>query len=126
MTFLERYLAVLDGRAVDFLPRLPILMQYAAEYIGSNYGAFASDHAVLVESNRVCARDFGFEQLSVISDPYRETQGFGGAVVYVRDGVPALPEAAARGQQGLGCAAPPQSSRSRADARQGGCGSVIP
>jgi MtaA/CmuA family methyltransferase len=81
-------MAVLDSRPVDFLPRLPILMQYAAEYIGSNYGAFASSHTVLVEANRVCAHDFGFEQVSVISDPYRETQGFGGEVVYVRDGVP--------------------------------------
>ena len=91
MTSLERYLAILEGRAADFLPRLPILMQFAAEYIGSNYGAFASDHRVLVESNRVCARDFDFEQLSVISDPYRETQGFGAEIEYVRDGVPRCP-----------------------------------
>jgi len=48
-------MGVLKGEPVDFLPRVPILMQYAAEYIGSNYGAFASDHKVLVESNRRCA-----------------------------------------------------------------------
>ena len=44
MNSLERYLGVIKGESVDFLPRLPILMQFAAEYIGSNYGAFASDH----------------------------------------------------------------------------------
>lgn len=72
----------------DFVPRTPILMQFAAEYIGSNYAAFASDHRVLVEANVRCARDFGFDQLSCISDPYRETHGFGGDIEYVEDGVP--------------------------------------
>ncbi len=91
MTSLERYNAILRGETVDFLPRLPILMQFAAEYIGSNYGAFASDHRVLVEANFACARDFGMDQLSVISDPYRETHGFGGQVQYVADGVPRCP-----------------------------------
>ncbi|HLA38373.1 MAG TPA: uroporphyrinogen decarboxylase family protein, partial [Candidatus Glassbacteria bacterium] len=91
MTSLERYRAVLEHRPADFLPRLPILMQFAAEHIGSNYGAFASDYHVLVESNLACARDFGMDQVSTISDPYRETQGFGGEVIYVRDGVPRCP-----------------------------------
>jgi MtaA/CmuA family methyltransferase len=63
-------------------------MQFAAEYIGSNYGAFASDHRVLVEANLRCAADFGLDQVSTISDPYRETQGFGAEIVYARDGVP--------------------------------------
>lgn len=79
---------MLRGESVDYVPRVPILMQFAAEYIGSNYGAFASDYRVLVESNRRCAEDFGMDQVSVISDPYRETQGFGAEVVYERDGVP--------------------------------------
>ena len=55
MTPRERYLAVLGGSRPDVLPRLPILMQFAAEHIGSNYGAFASDYRVLVEANRRCA-----------------------------------------------------------------------
>lgn len=88
MNGLERIRAAVEGQAADIVPRVPILMQYAAEYIGSNYGAFASDHRVLVRANRVCAEDFGFDQVSCISDPYRETQGFGGVVEYVRDGVP--------------------------------------
>ena len=91
MNSLDRYLGVLKGEKVDFLPRLPILMQFAAEYIGSNYGAFASDYRVLVEANRACAEDFGMDQVSVISDPYRETQGFGAGIEYVSDGVPRCP-----------------------------------
>lgn len=85
---LERFNAMLHGDAVDCVPRVPILMQFAAEYIGSNYGAFASDYRVLVEANRRCAEEFGMDQVSVISDPYRETQGFGAEILYQRDGVP--------------------------------------
>lgn len=88
MNSFERYIGMLKGQEIDFLPRIPIVMQYAAEYIGSNYGMFASDHRILVEANRRCVQDFGFDQLSAISDPYRETHGFGGQVTYVRDGVP--------------------------------------
>ena len=84
----ERYTAVVKGERPDILPRVPILMQFAAEFIGSNYGAFASDHRVLVESNLRCAEAFGFDQVSAISDPYRETQGFGAEIQFVRDGVP--------------------------------------
>ena len=84
----SRYLAVIEGKPVDFLPRIPILMRYAAEYIGSYYGAFASDFRVLVEANHRCAEDFGMDQVSVISDPFRETHAFGGEVVYPHDDVP--------------------------------------
>ncbi len=82
MNSLERYSKTLKGEPVDFLPRVPILMQFAAEYIGSNYAAFASDYNVLVEANIRCRDAFGFDQVSVISDPYREAQGFGGKIRY--------------------------------------------
>ncbi|MDR2674170.1 MAG: uroporphyrinogen decarboxylase family protein [Opitutaceae bacterium] len=88
MTPRERYLAVLQGRRPDILPRLPILMQFAAEHIGSHYDAFASDHRVLAESNLRCAEEFGIDQLNTMSDPYRETQGYGAKIIYPRDGVP--------------------------------------
>ncbi len=84
----ERYVGVLRGWPVDYLPRIPILMQYAAEYIGSDYAAFASDYRVLVKANEQCAKDFGIDQLSCISDPYRETHGFGSTVEYIKDGPP--------------------------------------
>jgi MtaA/CmuA family methyltransferase len=88
MNSLERYLATLAGQPVDHLPRLPILMQFAAEHVGSNYGAFASDHRVLAESNIACAREFGIDQMNTMSDPYRETQGFGATIIYEKDMVP--------------------------------------
>jgi MtaA/CmuA family methyltransferase len=88
MTPRERYLAVIHRDPPDVLPRLPILMQFAAEHIGSHYGAFASDYRVLVEANLRCAEEFGIDQLSAISDPYRETAGFGAPIEFPRDGVP--------------------------------------
>lgn len=66
----------------------PVLMQFAAEYIGNNYGAFASDYKVLVEANLRCMDDFGLDLLGLISDPYRETQAFGAKIQYVTNGVP--------------------------------------
>ena len=66
----------------------PILMQFAAEYIGSNYGLFASDYKVLVEANLRCMDDFGLDFLGLISDPYRETSAFGAKIKYISDGVP--------------------------------------
>lgn len=88
MNGLQRYTATLEGKPVDHLARLPILMQYAAEYIGSNYAAFAADYNVLTEANIVCARDFGIDQMNTMSDPYRETQGYGAEILYEKDMVP--------------------------------------
>ncbi len=81
----ERYLGLLDGQVVDQVPRIPIVMQFAAEYIGSNYGSFTQDYKILCEANRRCAEDFGFEQLSAISDPYRECHGFGADIEFIPD-----------------------------------------
>lgn len=88
MTPLQRYRALLSGGRPDHLPRLPILMQFAAEHIGSNYGAFASDYRVLVEANLRCAEEFGIDQLNTMSDPYRETAAFGGPIVFSHDSTP--------------------------------------
>lgn len=88
MNSFERYHSMLQGAPVDCIPRTPILMQYAAEYIGSNYAEFASDYRVLVKANEECARAFGIDQLSCISDPYRETHAFGSRIEYVPDAPP--------------------------------------
>ena len=88
MNSYERYVNMIEGRGTDIVPRLPILMGFAAEFIGSDYGAFASDYRVLVESNIRCAEEFGIDQMNTMSDPYRETQGFGAEIEFVKDGVP--------------------------------------
>ncbi len=84
----ERYVAALKDESIDFPPRTPILMQYAAEFIGSDYAAFAADYHILVKANLRCAQAFGMDQVSAISDPYRETQGFGASIEFHKDGPP--------------------------------------
>lgn len=77
-----------EGKVTDKVLFRPILMQFAAEYIGSNYGKFASDYRVLAEANLRCLDDFGLDMLGLISDPYRETSAFGAKIQYVPNGVP--------------------------------------
>ncbi len=112
MNSYERYRAMLAGEPTDIVPRTPILMAFAANYIGSNYGAFASDYRVLVAANRRCAEDFGMDQLSAISDPYRETQGFGAKITFVRDGVPRCERPPLAEDKDLGLLAEPDPLRS--------------
>ena len=76
------------GTLTDKVLFRPILMQFAAEYIGKNYGQFASDYNVLVEANLRCLDDVGLDMLGLISDPYRETSAFGAKIKYVPNGVP--------------------------------------
>jgi MtaA/CmuA family methyltransferase len=82
MNSLVRYNAMLDGQPVDFVPRIPILMQFAAEHIDALYGAFCSDFAVKAEGNVRCAEDFGLDLVGVMSDPYTETEGFGAEIIF--------------------------------------------
>ncbi len=88
MTEKQCYTAVLEGREAPFVPAIPILMGWAAQSIGSNYGAFAADYRVLVEANLHCLEQYAMAQASVISDPYRETAGFGGRITYQVNAVP--------------------------------------
>ncbi|MGW8316031.1 MAG: uroporphyrinogen decarboxylase family protein [Bacteroidales bacterium] len=66
----------------------PILMHFAARYAGFSYGAFASDHRVLVESNLRCQEEFSLDAVGLISDPYRETAAFGARVTFPEEAVP--------------------------------------
>jgi len=77
-----------NGKSADKVIFRPILMQFAAEYIGSNYGEFAADYNTLVEANMICMNEFDIDMLGLISDPYRETSAFGARVEYRKDGVP--------------------------------------
>lgn len=87
---IERYRAVLSGEMPDHAPRIPILMGFAAREIGISYADFASDYRHLVTANLACARRYGLDQVSTISDPYRETTGFGAEVAFQPDGPPHL------------------------------------
>ena len=66
----------------------PILMHFAARFNGNNYGEFASNYKVLVESNLKCLNYFDMDMVSLISDPYRETAAFGAPIEFITEGVP--------------------------------------
>ena len=89
LTSKQRYVGMLRGEPVDCVPRIPILMQFAAEFIGATYGAFCSDYRVKSEGNIRCAEAFGLDVVGVMSDPFSETQGYGGEIEYFDRGVPA-------------------------------------
>lgn len=63
---LERFLTTREGCTVNHLARLPILMQFAAEHIGSCCEAFASNYRVLTEANIVCARELGVDLMATM------------------------------------------------------------
>ena len=88
---LERYNAVLAGQPADFLPRIPILMQFAALAIEAPYGAFCSDFRVKMHGNIRCAEEFGLDVVGVMSDPYCETEAFGAEIEFLDVGVPRCP-----------------------------------
>lgn len=90
MNSYERYVGMVRGETVDVVPRIPILMHFAAQYAGISYATFAGKPDAMVAANIRLVEDFGFEQLDVMSDPYRETTAFGAELVYRDDGPPHL------------------------------------
>jgi uroporphyrinogen decarboxylase len=66
----------------------PILMQFAAHYIGRTYKDFYLDHKVLADANLACMRDFGMDAVGLISDPYREAAAYGLTLGYSDESVP--------------------------------------
>jgi MtaA/CmuA family methyltransferase len=88
----ERIMARIGGHDTDHLPLMPITMMFAAGQIGAKYLAYATDHRVLVEAQLRTAEKFGFDYVSVISDPAREPADLGAAVEFFDDQPPALVE----------------------------------
>lgn len=67
---------------------VPILMQFAAHYIGRTYKEFYLDHKVLIEANLACMKHFGMDAVGLISDPYRETSAYGMDFSFPDESVP--------------------------------------
>lgn len=84
-----------DGRAPR-VPVMPITMMWACDQTRHAYREYATDHRVLAEAQMTTAETFGFDYVSVISDPAREAADFGAAVRYFDDQPPAVDEQAAR------------------------------
>lgn len=83
----ERLRATLAGQPIDRTPVTPIFMAWAAHYINRSYRDYYLDGDVLVESNLAVARDFNIDQVSTISDPWREAHDYGMGFDYPPEGV---------------------------------------
>lgn len=88
MTKMQLFERLRKGEPTGITPFSPILMHFAARYIGKTYGEFAADHKVLVEANLKALEDFDMDMVSLISDPYRETAAFGAGIEFIPEGVP--------------------------------------
>jgi len=87
MTPKQRYLAAVRGEPRDRPPVTPIVMAWAAHYVGKTYRDYQLDGDVLVEAQLAVARAFGLDQVSTISDPWREASGYGMEFDYPDEGV---------------------------------------
>ena len=85
-------LAHLLGKPVERLPLMPITMMFAADQAGVKYGDYARDHRTMVHAQLITAEKFGFDYVSVISDPAREAADCGATVSYFDDQPPAIVE----------------------------------
>ena len=99
MNSYERYMAMVKGQKVDVVPRIPILMHFAARHINASYADFAGDYKVMFEANKRLVLDYGFDQLDTMSDPYRETSAFGGQITYNQNTIPRCTAPLARSKQ---------------------------
>lgn len=87
MTPKERIYATINGDSYDRPAVTPIFMAWAANYIGRTYRDYYLDGDVLVESQAAVTRAFNLDQISAISDPWREASAYGMEFEYPEEGV---------------------------------------
>jgi MtaA/CmuA family methyltransferase len=87
MTPKERIHATIRGEACDRPGVTPIFMSWAAGFIGRTYRDYYLDGAVLTESQLAVAKAFHLDQVSAISDPWREASAYGMEFDYPESGV---------------------------------------
>ena len=87
MTSKERIDAILNNDSYDRPAVTPILMAWAANFIGRSYRDYYLDGDVLVEAQLAVTRAFNLDQISAISDPWREASAYGMEFTYPPDGV---------------------------------------
>ena len=87
MTPKERIYAILNGNSYDRPAVAPIFMAWAAHYIGHSYRDFYLDGDVLAQAQLAVTTAFNVDQISAISDPWRETAGYGVEFDYPEEGV---------------------------------------
>ena len=88
MNSFERVMNRLQGKPVDRIPNLSIVMMFAAKELGVTYSQCCSDHRLLADAAFLCYERYGIDMVCAISDSLREAEGFGTEVVFPDEGVP--------------------------------------
>jgi uroporphyrinogen decarboxylase len=92
MNSLQRTQDFIEGRSVDRPPFHPILMRLAAKYAGVKYRDFCLDYKTKCEVNVLCSKDFGYDWINVMSDPYSEASAYGTKLTFPEDNLPQVTE----------------------------------
>jgi MtaA/CmuA family methyltransferase len=83
----ERIHAILNGDSYDRTAVTPIFMAWAAHFIGHTYRDYYLDGDILVEAQLAVTQAFNLDQISAISDPWREASAYGMEFEYPPEGV---------------------------------------
>ncbi len=87
MTPKERIHATLQGQSCDRPAVTPIFMAWAGTFIGRTYRDYYLDGDILADSQLAVTRAFNLDQVSAISDPWREASAYGMEFDFPPDGV---------------------------------------
>lgn len=88
MNSYQRVMNRLQGKPVDRIPNMSIVMMFAAKELGVTYSQCCCDHRLLAEAAIMCHERYGIDMVCAISDSLREAEGFGTQVVFPEEGVP--------------------------------------
>ena len=88
MNSYERMMNRIQGKAVDRVPNMNIVMQFAARDVGLCYGQVVRNGRKLADGMLRCHEKYGIDCLWTISDSVREPQDLGADVVVPDNGVP--------------------------------------
>lgn len=92
MTPLQRTLDFIQNKPVDRPPFHPIVMRFAAKYCGVQYRDFCLDFKMKCHAMTTCAQEFSIDWVTVMSDPYAETDAFGLNIEYPENELPYVNE----------------------------------
>jgi MtaA/CmuA family methyltransferase len=92
MNSLQRTMDFIEGLSVDRPPFHPILMRLAAKYAAVRYKDFCLDYKTKCYANILCSKDFGYDWVNVMSDPYTEASGYGTRLTYPDNNLPQVTE----------------------------------
>ncbi|MCP4611028.1 MAG: hypothetical protein GY845_20155 [Planctomycetes bacterium] len=87
MTPKERIYAIMNENSYDRPAVTPIFMAWAGHFIGRSYRDYYLDGDVLAKAQLAVTRAFNIDQISAISDPWREASAYGMEFEYPPEGV---------------------------------------